>query len=80
MGESEKNMSSIILVLYYLLPCHRASFSHAYSGMRRLKRAPRIPSSVYIGRVIVASHDFSWQADYIRIMLFIIRVNEEESC
>ena len=42
-------MSSIILVLYYLLMCFRASLSHVYRAARSSKRAGSIFSSVYIG-------------------------------
>ena len=42
-------MSSIILVLYYLLRWFRASLSHVYRAARRSKRACPIFSSVYIG-------------------------------
>ena len=41
--------SSIILVLYYLLMCFRASLSHVYRAARSSKRAGSIFSSVYIG-------------------------------
>ena len=41
-------MSSIILVLYYLLMWFGASFSHGYRAARSSKRAGSIFSSVYI--------------------------------
>ena len=42
-------ISSIILVLYYLLMWFRASLSHGYRAARSSKRAGSIFSSVYIG-------------------------------
>ena len=42
-------VSSIILVLYYLSMCIRASLSHVYRAARLSKRTCPIPSSDYIG-------------------------------